>query len=119
MQLADELRAAIASGEYAPGEKLPSNREMAEERGIAGMTVQRAFGVLRDEGLVFAVAGRGSYVRGDAGEVLAAGETSSGDELRALEARLARLERIVRRAGLDGAGGHDKQTTAKSGRRRQ
>jgi DNA-binding GntR family transcriptional regulator len=117
-QLADELRDAIAAGKLRPGERLPSNRELAEREGIAAMTVQRAVSVLREEGLVFSAPGRGVFVRGTGDEVMTNGATAT-DELRALEARVARLESIVSQAGLEGAGGHAKKTTAKSGRRRQ
>ena len=50
VQVADELRAAIGSGRYAPGERLPSHRDLAREYGVALMTMQRALGALADEG---------------------------------------------------------------------
>jgi DNA-binding GntR family transcriptional regulator len=61
-QVADHLRQAITSGAYAPGEKLPSGRELAREYGIAPMTVSSALKVLRDEGLIGSLQGSGVYV---------------------------------------------------------
>jgi GntR family transcriptional regulator len=61
-QVADHLRQAITSGAYAPGEKLPSGRDLAREYGIASMTVSSALKVLRDEGLIGSMQGRGVYV---------------------------------------------------------
>ena len=105
-QLADELRAAIAAGDLAEGHRLPSNRDLAEQHGIAPMTVQSAIRVLRDEGLVASLQGRGTFVQDDAqaraqeneqhrsGDVsaVAAELRSIQDALRGLDDRLSRLE---------------------------
>jgi len=106
LQLADELRTAIAEGELTAGERLPSTRDLAETYGIATMTVQSAVRVLRDEGLVVAHQGRGTFVQDDA-QALAAqavghdgtGPGSIAAELRsirhalkALDGRLSALE---------------------------
>jgi GntR family transcriptional regulator len=61
-QVADGLRVAIQSGELAAGTKLPSGRELANEWGVALMTVQKALDQLRDEGLVYTQRGRGVFV---------------------------------------------------------
>lgn len=60
-QLADQLRAAITSGEIGPGEALPSLAQMVTETALSMSTVQRAVKVLAGEGLVVAVPGRGVY----------------------------------------------------------
>jgi DNA-binding GntR family transcriptional regulator len=61
-QLADLLRNKIASGEYPPRTPLPSAKTLSQQYGIAVGTVMRAFDVLRAEGLVRTVAGRGVWV---------------------------------------------------------
>ena len=61
-QLADKIRAAIAAGEYGPDDPLPSLRTLQQETGLAMATVQHAMAVLRDEGLIVAVSGRGTFV---------------------------------------------------------
>jgi DNA-binding GntR family transcriptional regulator len=61
-QLADQLRAAIESGEIAPGDFLPSIHELMTKTGLAQATVQKARDVLRAEGLVETSPGRGMYV---------------------------------------------------------
>jgi DNA-binding GntR family transcriptional regulator len=60
MQVADQLRAAIASGEAGP--LLPSIMELTEETGLAVGTIRRALKILMDEGLVYTVPGRGTFV---------------------------------------------------------
>jgi GntR family transcriptional regulator len=62
-QIADLLRAAITSGELAPGAQLPSEQELVDEHGVARGTVRQAITLLRSEGLVDVVRGRGSFVR--------------------------------------------------------
>lgn len=62
-QIADSLRAAIATGEAAPGSKLPSESALMERLGVARMTVRQAIQELRAEGLVIAEHGRGVFVR--------------------------------------------------------
>jgi GntR family transcriptional regulator len=62
-QIADLLRAAIASGELAPGAQLPSEQELVDGHGVARGTVRQAIMLLRSEGLVDVERGRGSFVR--------------------------------------------------------
>jgi DNA-binding GntR family transcriptional regulator len=63
LQVADALRAAIRQGTFAPGDRLPTVTELAEQYGVAKMTVQRAVSELREEGLVMSWQGRGTFVR--------------------------------------------------------
>lgn len=62
-QIADLLRAAIVSGELAPGAQLPSEQELVDQHEVARGTVRQAITLLRSEGLVDVVRGRGSFVR--------------------------------------------------------
>ncbi|MCM2431069.1 GntR family transcriptional regulator [Streptomyces sp. RKAG337] len=64
LQAAEVLRTAIRLGEYAPGSLLPSARVLQARFGVASSTVQNALRVLKREGLVYSVVGRGSYVCG-------------------------------------------------------
>jgi GntR family transcriptional regulator len=61
-QLADILREMIASGELEPRSPLPSESYLQQEHGIARGTVRTAIGILRNEGLVITISGRGTYV---------------------------------------------------------
>lgn len=64
IQVADELRAAIANGTIAAGEKLPSTRVLAEQFGVSVPPVQAAVKLLKEEGLVEGRQGAGVFVRG-------------------------------------------------------
>ena len=62
-QLAAILRARISSGELAVGRPIPSEQTLAQEYGVARLTARKAVGLLRDEGLVKHVVGRGTFVQ--------------------------------------------------------
>jgi len=62
VQLAEILRARIMSGELAPRRPVPSKRTLMQDYGVAGGTIDKAIGILRGEGLVRTVVGRGIYV---------------------------------------------------------
>jgi GntR family transcriptional regulator len=62
-QLAEILRARIASGELAVGRPIPSEETLAQQYGVARLTARKAVGLLRGEGLVKHVTGRGTFVQ--------------------------------------------------------
>src|SRR6266508_4647123 len=62
-QVANALRAAILTKQFAPGNKLPSGHELAARYGVARMTVQQALRLLREEGLIVSRQGSGVFVR--------------------------------------------------------
>jgi GntR family transcriptional regulator len=62
-QIADRLRAAIRSGEFEPGGRMPSEQELMDVHGVARGTIRQAVSLLRSEGLVRTEHGRGSFVR--------------------------------------------------------
>lgn len=62
-QVAAALRAAILTRKIAPGEKLPTQAELATTYGVARMTVQQALRLLKDEGLTVSRQGSGVFAR--------------------------------------------------------
>ncbi|MFF2952224.1 GntR family transcriptional regulator [Kitasatospora sp. NPDC057965] len=99
VQVADTLRAEIASGEHRPGAKLPSVKKLAERFGIADMTVQSGLRVLREEGLIVSSPGRGTFVRSDVDlSAVAAGASRAEDDIHArLEHLTSQVEQLVAR----------------------
>ncbi len=62
MQLADHIAARIDSGELQPDSRLPGERDLAEEYGVALGTARRAVQELRDRGLVLTLPAKGTYI---------------------------------------------------------
>lgn len=62
-----ELRDQILSGERAPGERMPSESELAAAHSTSRPTVRRALAVLRGEGLIVTGQGSGTFVRAKPG----------------------------------------------------
>ena len=63
-QIMDELRKLIISGVFAPDEKLPSVRELAQQLAINPNTIQRAYRELELTGYIYSVAGKGNFAAG-------------------------------------------------------
>lgn len=61
-QITDQVRDAIASGDLAAGERLPSIRELAEALKTSPITIKRAFLDLENEGCIITRAGMGTFV---------------------------------------------------------
>ena len=63
VQLADVLTRKIENGDYAPGQRLPSADDLAEEYDIAPNTALKGLQLLRERGRAEMSPGRGTYVR--------------------------------------------------------
>lgn len=61
-QLFDQIQFAIASGQYPPGHRLPSTRQLAMITGLHRNTISKVYQNLEETGLVESVAGSGIYV---------------------------------------------------------
>jgi GntR family transcriptional regulator len=61
-QIVEQLRRLIAGGQLAPGELLPSVREVAGFHAVNPMTVSRAYGIAEGEGLLERLRGKGMAV---------------------------------------------------------
>jgi molybdate-binding protein/DNA-binding transcriptional regulator YhcF (GntR family) len=62
MQIAESIRRQIAAGELTPGQKLPPVRAMAQDWDCTPGTVNHAYQVLTQEGLVVGQRGKGTIV---------------------------------------------------------
>jgi GntR family transcriptional regulator len=82
--IAERLTEAIATGELAPGTRLPPERELAGALGVSRMTVRQALGELEREGRLRRVVGRagGTFVSEPATPAAGRGTGSFSAELR-------------------------------------
>ncbi|MBI3958919.1 MAG: GntR family transcriptional regulator [Chloroflexi bacterium] len=61
-QLAEWIREQVQSGQLAPGDQLPSERELCEQAGVSRMTARQAVAYLAREGVLTVRAGVGTFV---------------------------------------------------------
>src|ERR687894_1356573 len=59
----ESLRRSIAGGELSPGTKLPAHTELAQQYGVAPLTMRMVLARLEERGLVSREQGRGTFVR--------------------------------------------------------
>lgn len=61
-QIVDGVCRAVRDGKLAPGEKLPTVRELADRMGLARGTIKRAYDELEKQGIIRMTQGRGTFV---------------------------------------------------------
>ncbi len=62
VQLANYVQARVESGAWQPGRRLPAERELAVEWGVAYLTVRRMMRELRERGVVITTPGLGNFI---------------------------------------------------------
>jgi DNA-binding transcriptional MocR family regulator len=90
-QIAGAIRAQVASGALASGDRLPTIRQLAQQLDVNRDTVAAAYETLAAEGIVDAHVGRGTFVRGLRPRARASGPVTLG--LARQAERLLELER--------------------------
>jgi GntR family transcriptional regulator len=63
-QLCGRIMELISTGVMQKDEKLPAVREVAKQLGVNPNTVQKAYTILEQRGLIYSVPAKGSYVSG-------------------------------------------------------
>src|SRR4051794_25486320 len=63
VRVADDIRIRIERHELAPGERLPTLDQLAEQHHCSLAAVRKAIDLLKQQGLVVTVQGRGTFVR--------------------------------------------------------
>ncbi|MEO1644759.1 MAG: GntR family transcriptional regulator, partial [Chloroflexota bacterium] len=64
-QIKDYILERIASGEYSPHSRLPSERKLSNHLAVSRLTVSKAIKQLVQEGLLYTQVGKGTYVATD------------------------------------------------------
>lgn len=85
LQIKNQIKAQILSGELQTGEQLPSIRFLAKELRVSMITAKRAFDELELEGFIHSVQGKGNFVAPQNSELI------REEYLQRIEQRLAEL----------------------------
>jgi GntR family transcriptional regulator, arabinose operon transcriptional repressor len=93
-QIRTYLLEHIRQGNWKPGHRLPSENELAQQFGGSRITVKQAFSSLIEEGIVYRIQGRGTFVgentpSGTTESALPGRSTASGDQEATLQANRA------------------------------
>ena len=67
-EIADDLRKRIEAGEFPPGSRLPSRRELTAHYDVTEPVIDRAMQILRVLGVTETLAGVGVFVRDSSGD---------------------------------------------------
>ncbi|MEK6452700.1 GntR family transcriptional regulator [Caldifermentibacillus hisashii] len=62
LQIINQIKSQILTGDLKEGQSLPSIRSLAKELEISVITTKRAYDELEIDGFIVTVAGKGSYV---------------------------------------------------------
>lgn len=62
-QIAEQIRASILTATFSPGDKLPPERELAEQFGVSRPSIREALNILAVAGLVESHQGEGTIVK--------------------------------------------------------
>jgi GntR family transcriptional regulator, N-acetylglucosamine utilization regulator len=62
-QLEGLLREQVHAGRWEPGQQVPSEKQLCERYSVSRTTVRQAVGNLVQEGLLYHVKGKGTFVR--------------------------------------------------------
>lgn len=92
-QVVQDIRTQIESGQLKPGDRIPSQRALADEYGIAPMTATKALRALCDEGWAYSVPSLGAFVA-DSAPSVDAGD-SLQEEVKSLRSAVNELTRRV------------------------
>ncbi len=69
LDIVQSIRDGLRRGAMKPGDRLPTERELAERLNIARGTVNKAYDLLKREGLVVSIQGAGSFIAGAVGSL--------------------------------------------------
>ena len=91
VQLIEQLTRRIVSGEYPPGARVPSVRDLAAKAGVNPNTMQRALSGLEERGLLVAQRSIGRFVTQDAALIVRMRQELAEQELAVFKRRMRLL----------------------------
>ena len=93
LQIVNQIKAMIMSGELSPGEALTSMRNLAMQMRVSLITTKRAYEELERDGFIETYTGKGSFVKAQNAELL------REENLRQVEEH---LQKAVQKAKMSG-----------------
>ncbi len=91
MQLTEVLTQRVVSGQYPPGIRIPSVRDLAAEAGVNPNTMQRALAAMEEEGLLTSQRNTGRYVTQNTEQIAATRNRLAERELALFREKMKQL----------------------------
>ena len=101
------LRAMISAGAYAPGDRLPPERELINQLSMSRTKLRKALDALEREGAIWRHVGKGTFVSGYGGDIGSGGLVELSREMtpvKMVRARLCIEPAIAREAAINASG---------------
>ena len=102
------LRSFIDGGQYAPGDRLPSERELIVELGMSRSALRKALDALEHDGMIWRHVGKGTFVAGQGGHAGAGATEELSRQMtpvRMVQARLCIEPALAREAAIHASSG--------------
>ena len=96
LQIKNQIKVQIISGDLKVGEQLPSIRFLAKELRVSMITAKRAFDELELEGFINSVQGKGNFVASQNKELI------REEYLKRIEEQLQEIVKLSEIAGISG-----------------
>lgn len=93
-QIKEQIKELIVRGELKPGEALPSMRSFAKDLKVSVITTKRAYNDLEQEGYIYTVQGKGSFINHLNTELI------NEENLQRIEEKLQEVIELARMANL-------------------
>ena len=90
-QLVEQIKLGIVSGNFRPGERLASVRDMAAEAGVSPNTMQRALQELERDGMVYSQRTAGRFVTEDMRVIESAKKQFAEEQIRGFLEAMGKL----------------------------
>ncbi len=95
------IRALISEGDYAPGDRLPPERELIDRLGMSRSNLRRALEALERDGAIWRHVGKGTFVASHGGAGTLADLSRQLTPVRMMQARLCIEPAIAREAAIN------------------
>lgn len=93
LQIMEQVKQRVASGDWAPGQEIPSIRSLAVDTRVSVITIKRAYLELEREGIIVTRQGRGTFVADNV-------DLSQNLQLQELDQRLQSAVRLARQLAV-------------------
>lgn len=93
LQIMEQVKHRVASGDWVPGQEIPSIRSLAVATRVSVITIKRAYLELEREGIIVTRQGRGTFVADNV-------DLSQNLQLQELDQRLQSAVRLARQLAV-------------------